>query len=145
MPDIRNNLVVMSSSGGTCIFAYNSTGEYAVAVENNVLWDPDGSGTTYRFFYVDSTSYQGTTADINSFNSLSWAAQNDSVDPALVDADGTDNDIATLMDNDWHLDSDSPYEVTTGGQSLTDYYMSDKDGQDRTATWSVGAYEFDPF
>jgi hypothetical protein len=149
-PDIRNN-IIYTTSGGFCVFEYNSTGENAAAVEDNDLWDPDGSNTTFYAYRTNGGSlYHSTT--IGTFNGLSWASGNVSDDPVFSDEDGADNDITEIEDNDWHLTPDpppsgsgSPWSVTTGGQDLSASFTQDKDGNDRTVSWSMGAYELNPF
>jgi hypothetical protein len=149
-PEILNN-IIYTTGGGFCVFEYNSTGENAAAVENNDLWDPDGSSTTYYAYRVNGgTLYHSNT--IGTFNGLSWASSNVSVDPIFEDANGADNDITEIEDNDWHLTPDpppsgsgSPWSVITGAQDLSAFFTVDKDENDRTISWSMGAYEIDSF
>jgi len=63
--------------------------------------------------------------------------------PFFADIDGPDDDINTMDDNDWHLSASTPPSVYEGGYDLSDEYTTDRDGTERTAPWSIGAYEYD--
>ena len=135
-PTIQNNIVFTSgSSAGYCLYEFDSSSDPAF-LENNDLFDCPTA------FYVD----EGVTnlTSISAVNALidMTASGNVSVDPVFADIDGPDDDITTIGDNDWHLTSTSPVEVTQGGLDLTASIPKDKDGIDRTVPVSIGAYEY---
>jgi hypothetical protein len=51
--------------------------------------------------------------------------------------------FGTQADADWHLSVTSPASVKFGGLDLSVDFTTDKDGVERTAPWSIGAYEQD--
>jgi hypothetical protein len=157
-PDIRNNIIYNSCvSHGYCIFEASPSGVRPLAVQDNDLWDPDDGSTKYYAYRASNPTTYYHATDMTAFNNLNWGTpdrvfDNFSDDPVFIDADGADGDISEIEDNDWHLTPDppgpatgSPWSVTVGGQNLSANFTKDKDGIDRTGSWSVGAYEFDPF
>ena len=148
-PDIRNNIIFNSSkSSGYCVFEANPNGVRPVAIRDNDFWDSDGTYFAYRA--SDPTTYFHSTDIPTTFNNLNgdpdWPdctiEGNDGVNPKLVDEDGA-GDIANVLDNDWHIDANSPWPVKAGGDDLSEFFAHDKDGVERTTIWSVGAYEYD--
>lgn len=143
---IENNIILPDSPTGACIYDNSISGP--AALNNNDLWN---CGVALYFDSVDGTGCAGndicltTAVDVNA---LALAAGNISEDPALVDIDGTDNDMTTATDNDWHLSGGTTTNVRTGGLNGIDEggwgYEDDRDDVPRPASgsgWAIGAYE----
>ena len=146
-PIIRNN-IIFNSGSGYCILELNSDGiTGAQAVENNYLWDKAGATTLY--YTSSGASYDDAQLPDVGVNSLAYASgniTNTTFDPLFVDIDGIDDTITTILDNDWHLRSDSPSGVKTDALDRSLEFTTDRDGKRRTGTgytgWSMGAYEY---
>ena len=157
---IENN-IVFTTGGSTRLCLWEGNDTNPGALRNNDLFDcPDAyyaafaasSGTCP--FYVGSDCYTDI-ADVNDASLITQgtadsASGNVSVDPLFVDVDGVDDDPATVEDNLWYFRAvgTSPCTVTQGGldgtvQSPAWGIFLDKDGNVRTAPWSIGAYEYD--
>jgi hypothetical protein len=137
-PTIQNNIVFTSGGGvGRCFVEFDSASDPVVFHNNDLFGCPTA-------LYRD----EGTT-DITSLDAVNALTDttiggNVSIDPAFVNMNGPDGDINNFADNDWHLSSNSPMEVTQGGLDLSNLFTTDKDGVTRTVPWSMGAYELDP-
>ena len=145
----------MKQAYACCIAEDNNSGVYAASIRNNTLWDFAGS----TILYLTQT---GQNLDsLAAIEALSHASGNWDEDPNLVDIDGADDDIATIEDNDWHLEPTSSVEIRQGGRDGSTQgwgFTTDKDGVTRTNLtqgpdddptnddaegWSMGAYERD--
>jgi len=155
-PSIENNVIFsMATNTRYCIYESSSNTWYASSIRNNDFAEISGDTVMYRpYTEVDLDTLVGMEA-------LAHASGNWNEDPKLVDLDGADNDVATIVDNDWHLKTDSPVEVRQGGADgavLGWGYSNDLDGALRTdlddgpndnpsnddaGGWSMGAYERD--
>lgn len=156
-PDIQNNIIFTSgaSSWGTLIIEVSDNGgTQGIAVGNNCLWARNG-----EVLYEDYNGVQYT--DITSLNDLGYVSGNISIDPLFADIDGTDDDITTIEDNDWHLIASSPVNIRQGGLDGSAEgwgYDTDMEEAPRTnlsqgpngnptntgaAGWSMGAFEKD--
>jgi len=135
-PDIRNN-IFMVFAGGCGIAEENIC---APRVENNLF---SGCTVLYRDDNAtDVLSLDGAIVTTAADPDLTLAGLgNVSGDPALADADGLDDNLATMMDNDWHLTAATALSVARGGQDLSAFFTDDRDGILRTVPWSMGAYE----
>ena len=49
---------------------------------------------------------------------------------------------AQVMAEDWRLNASGPQNARYGGQDLSGFFNTDKDGKTRTDPWSIGAYEY---
>jgi hypothetical protein len=146
-PDIRNNIIYTSSTlatSGYCVFEGNPSSIHAAAVRYNDFWDANPGGPTY-ILYRDSEGETYDSSEMNLLNGKSWADGNVSLNPGFADRDGADDNLSDIVDNDWHLTSDSHSTIRTGGESRSGYFTTDKDGNDRTGGWSMGAYEIDSY
>ncbi len=136
-PSIQNNIIFISGTGWNCSIVENpDNGKYVQAIENNDLWN---TGSTELYEDYLGNPYN----DIVNVNVLSYASGNVDINPIFEDIDGADDDAATMEDNDWHLNDNSPSSVTQGGINLSSEFTKDKDDVTRTAPWSMGAYEKD--
>ncbi len=135
-PDIRNNIFLLYA-GGSGICEENGC---EPRVENNLF---HGCTVLYRDDNTtDVTSLGGAVVTTAAEPDVTLAGLgNVAADPALADADGPDDDIDTMMDNDWHLTPATATAVTQGGQDLSSAFTDDYDGLDRTVPWSIGAHE----
>jgi hypothetical protein len=68
---------------------------------------------------------------------------NQLTDMQVGDNINVDLGFGTQADADWHLNASSPAAVKFGGLDLSVDFSTDKDGIQRTAPWSIGAYEKD--
>ena len=103
-------------------------------LRHNDFWDCD---FIYVYGPVSSRVYYslGDLADLENdlSNGGSPASGNIALDPVFDSAD-----------DGWHLSDLSPVAVKEGGDdSLTGVPDTDKDGNPRTPSWSIGAYEQD--
>lgn len=74
------------------------------------------------------------------------AIGNINVAPVFVSAGGTDNDVTTLINNDWSLADNNPCSISEGGlNGVAEGWNFDMDfnGVVRSIPWSMGAYEND--
>jgi len=153
---IENNIVFTADTASVANHCINE-GNVSLLLRNNDLLSC--STALYVNYVGTGGNCSGDTtrdcltaiADVNSLSDTT-ASDNVSVDPLFEDIDGTDNDITTMDDNDWHLTFSSPTSVTTGGLDGgplgEDFgFTTDKDGTTRTGNnttgWSMGAYEYD--
>ncbi len=138
-PDIRNNIVFISGgSAPYCVYCADTTA-YPDNLIANDLWSTGGA--TYLYFNGSDYSSLG---DGSGVNALSFAGGNIDYDPVFTDPDGTDNDVTTIDDNDWHLTAGSPAEVKGGGSTFFNgQFNYDRDDNPRDGAWSIGAYEQD--
>ena len=143
---IQNNVFFNTGTGGNyCLWECQSgcggIDSRPDDVRNNTLYCGSGAYINQDAgeFAVDATALetllggQGTVV-----------GGNVSLDPLFVDADGPDNDPATVADNDWRLTGGTtPCLVSQGGLDLTGIVDTDIDGNPRTPPYSMGAYEHD--
>ncbi len=138
-PDIRNNIIY---SDETCIKEENDLSNPVMMRNNNlfgcsILYRDNGT-TDITDLTTNITTNEGSDTLANFDNAM--------VDPVFVDFDGADNNLETILDNDWHLTDLSPTSVTIGGLDLSGIITIDKDNAQRTDDgfgigWSMGAYE----
>ncbi len=137
-PTIDNNIISAGTGSNLqyCI-TEDSSGSDAAFLRNNLLFDC----ATGLIFDEVSTN----VTDISVVNGLAdtTASGNISVDPQFVDRDGADDELSTLVDNDWRLSGSSPPSVTAGGLDLSADFEDDFNDNLRTVNWSIGAYELD--
>ncbi len=138
-PDIRNNIVFISGvSTQYCVYCADTTA-YPKALYANDLWSYGGA-IYLRFNGSNYPLLEGGSG----VNDQSFAGGNIDSDPVFADLDGTDNDVSTIDDNDWHLTAGSPAEVKGGGSTFfNDQFNYDRDDNPRDGAWSIGAYEQD--
>ena len=150
-PNIENNIVFSSGANTICYIETDTT-------EPDFMRNNDFFNCTD--IYVDANAGctgngdldgDSTTCTLAEMNALSGAFSNNiSVDPVFEDNDGLDNDITTMIDNDWRLSATTPVSVSAGGLNGIDAgfgYTLDLDGVTRPASptlWSIGAYELTP-
>jgi hypothetical protein len=72
---------------------------------------------------------------MNQLTDMQVDTSNILADPVFVDLSG----------GDWHLSTGTTTAVKFGGRDLSSEFdvLIDKDGNDRTVPWSIGAYELD--
>jgi len=164
-PVVRNNTIDSGSALNTYGIYFTSSSE--PEVENNIIMGPGAAGYgvveasvasgpatvnnndifgfSYAFIDQDGGCGGGQVCTIEQMEALldMTASGNVSLDPVLEDADGADDDPATMEDNLWALTPTSPPEVTGGALDLSADYEDDFTGADRTDPWSMGAYEYD--
>lgn len=138
-PDIRNNII---HSDGTCIVEQNDLANPVVVRNNNLF----GCINLYRDDGTTNITDLTTSITTNEGSGTLANFDNVSVDPVFVDFDGADNDLETILDNDWHLTESTPTSVAGGGLDLSATITTDKDNALRTndgagTGWSMGAYE----
>jgi len=144
-PFIENNIIFTSVlNEGYGIYEDESDADPSSICNNDIFscnkkyFDADGNGE----LTIDQiNNYNNTTQDTSSPSN-----GNISVQPIFADIDGADNDISTLEDNDWRITPASPTIITQGGlNGVTEGWGFDIDmnSNNRTAYWSIGAYEFD--
>jgi len=163
LPIIRNNIIFnLTSAGagfGTCVYEGSNTSD-PTNVQNNNLF-----GCTIAYSDFDS-GCGGTNCSIAQLNALGAGYSgnvgiSNAGNQLLTSINGTDGNISTLSDNDWHLTTNGAIcDVRGGGQNLSSSFITDKDILTRTignpsggctswssvtgATgWSMGAFEQD--
>lgn len=144
-PVIANNIIISLSVG---IFE-NTSGSPAAVSHNNVLSTPAYKdvdlATLFRYICdgAGNLSSSGTfgNSDCSVELTTPLGIGNIYANPFYSNFSGSDGDITTMADNDWHLTASSPVSVTEGADS-TGNIFTDKDGNARTVPWSMGAFEF---
>ncbi len=142
-PTIRNNIIFTTSPSGVGIFEAGN-GNNPGSVRTNCIFD------CLTALYVDNgtdfiTDFTTNITTLEATNTLQFFSNRDvdMINPSyyFVDWDGTDGNVITMTDNDWHLRTTCPNGVKAGGLTLS--IGTDKDGVVRTYYWSIGAYEQD--
>lgn len=165
-PVIQNNIVFSSISTSICIEEF-SAGLVVPNVENNNIFGcanlyKDNAATSYAF--ICTNGQPGSTGGCaTGFSVATTTSGNISVSnggPLFVSINGTDGNINTMSDNDWHLGTAAANcNVRGGGKDLSVSLTTDRDLISRTASlalsgactpantnaagWSMGAYEND--
>jgi hypothetical protein len=161
-PVITNNILwgpttSVSGTEGHCIYEDDSSSKPS-SLQNNLFISAPIA------LYRDSSGNLDDAASINAMNDSLLGGGNMRVDnnittlltPELlfVDVDGPDDDLSTMDDNDWRLQTDDT-AITEGGKdtsvdtcgSAGTYDCGDatidRDGVNRTLPVSIGAYERD--
>jgi hypothetical protein len=155
-PTIENNNLFTSGAAmfSACIVEFTDAGSRAASVKNNNLFD---CPTTTYWASVgvcpgnadgDNNSLTCTLAEMQS--GLGAASSgNVAIDltTSFLNVDGFDNNMLTMDDNDWRLQSFTSNSVKAGGLNGGDLgwgFNLDLDGSVRPGTgapWSIGAYE----
>jgi hypothetical protein len=143
-PVIEDNIIFSagSSPNKIGIYTYDQSGDSDPSVLRNndiynfptaLYYDKDGAGNLAAIKDIQANlPAQGVAVEGNV-----------SIDPAFVDLDGLDSNLATMDDNDWSLSSSSTPFVTMGGRTLSAVFTTDISGTVRTVPWSIGACEYD--
>jgi len=159
-PIIQNNTIDGGSSGSNSsgIFFPFGPNSPSVTIQNNNIFTSEGSSSRYCILDENPIStpsfpqnnnlfdcptalfrkgsfYLTTIEQIHQFLGQP-AGGNVSLNPGFLDVSG----------GDFHLASWSPLEIRQGGLDLStspNPFSTDKDGNTRTAPWSIGAYEQD--
>jgi hypothetical protein len=144
-PNIFNNILFSDVSSAYGIYDSTYLG-YPNGVNNNDIF------CAHIYYYTESsTSGEKTLSEIND-SYLPNCELNISTEPTFVSLDGTDGNINSIKDNDWHLDNGAASTIKTGGLDASGYAdfplndnddAIDKDNNVRTISWSIGAYEND--
>jgi len=135
--DISNCTIVGNAAtlNGGAIQAFRPT-----TLRNCILW---GNTATNGAQLATSSNFVVVTVErcdvaggqagvyLTAGSSLSWGAGNLALDPLLSDADGADNDPATLADNDYRLGAFSPC-IDAGGNAFVPADALDLDGDGNT-------------
>ncbi|MBN1836661.1 MAG: right-handed parallel beta-helix repeat-containing protein [Spirochaetales bacterium] len=151
---IKNNILFTTAVGSRSGIKENDDTCDPVACLNNDIFD-------CPVLYRDRDGAVSNLTDIADVNALSDITSGGNVSIDLIgpvdyflDVDGPDDDITTMLDNDWRLTDDCPVEVRGGGLDLSADFSEDITGAARTsgsptgmsndgaAGWSMGAYEW---
>jgi hypothetical protein len=120
---VLENNIVYSDPETACGIYEDSSAALPLRVKNNDLY---GCATVYHHAGGDCLSVD----DMQTYLGAGCASANVSDEPAFVDAD----------DRDYHLAGPA---VAGAGLDLSAWFATDRDGNPRTASWSIGAYERD--
>lgn len=156
-PNIRNN--ILFTSGGTtrnCLDELNGSSDPSFFENNNLFDCPtalyrDENATTVTNMSTSVSTGAGT-------NTLAFFGNvniNNAGNQLFTDIDGSDNNMLTMSDNDWHLTTNAAICDVRGGGLTISGITTDKDGVTRTigtiagctpantgaTNWSIGAYE----
>ena len=137
-PTIVNNIVFLSTTT-YCINAVNEDplSEPAMVRNNNLDgWVVYLEGSTQHFGVNGTVTTGEGTEELSTWGNVEE-------DSLFEDEIGGDEEIRDMDDNDWHLTDESPAAVREGGMDLSGDFTTDRDGNPRTAPWSMGAYEKD--
>ena len=96
---------------------------------------------TVEYYYQSGDLVAGDLND-PAKTAATTASGNFVIDPMLASLGGTDGNLNTPADNDWHLSALSPTSVTQGGFDLSALFTTDFAGATRSLPWSIGAYEY---
>lgn len=119
---IENNIIFCLNASVGIYEASSSTDPGLI--RNNLFYLPNNN-----HLYFDESTTQITA--ISDINALSGASNNIAGDPLLINRGS----------GDFHIQNDSP--AKSSGLDLSTSFTNDKDGNIRTVTWSIGAYERD--
>lgn len=151
--ELQNN-ILYTYAATTSICIYKQGGSFNTVQNNNLF----GCNIPYNDNLFgcpgnadnDNNASTCTLAEMEALMDIPGGVSgNVAADPMFADIDGTDNDIATMADNDWHFGVGSPASVTASGLNGLDQmpawsFTVDKDGVTRPASgtpWAIGAYE----
>jgi len=131
---IINNILI--AQAGTTKYGINEAGNNA---------DPGRFENNHFYAYATFTAYYRDNNGTN-INNLTTTVNNTPSNPTTATLGAWNNSVGDPLfvdfaNGDWHLQSGSPIEST--GQDLSATFTTDKDGNDRTDPWSIGAYELD--
>jgi hypothetical protein len=153
---IDNNILTANGVVGYCV---QTALQYPLSIKNNNFFSCGNA--PFHMYQTDCATQitPGSTCTLaemealaNDSNIASWNIQQD---VQFEDLDGADDDLTTLLDNNWRLTTSTPVDVRQGGMDLSSAFSLDKDGARRTtvtdgmpsnlnaAGWSMGAYEYD--
>lgn len=157
--EVWNN-IFMGSGSSTALYQSSQSGSFEM-IWNNDFWDV---ATVVHLAAANSACGDSqdcqTVAEVETLYSTS-ALHNVAEDPVLLDSAGSDAQVATVLDNDWHLNSStaatpSPCNVRMGAYNHSSAVSEDFDLAARTMTGedcgtsngshyllSMGAYEQD--
>jgi hypothetical protein len=152
---IQNNILFTAAVGNAYGIRESSADSDPTVCRNNNIFDCPNA------IYYDFEGASANITDIADVNNLSdmTSSGNISVDLIgvanyFVDVDGEDDDITTMLDNDWRLTDNAPVNVRGGGLDLSSDFTTDFAGVTRTtsspsgmtnddaAGWSIGAHEW---
>ena len=165
-PDFFCNTIYGGGSGSTVIsYAIYNTNWAREYIDNNIIFAYTGGASGYGIFEERSDGCEAESLWNNNFFDCITAIYRDfesstnitDVADLTVDAidgvgtgenvpGGMGNNISVnpvFADEEMHLGASSPTSVTQGGIDRSSYTTVDKDGNSRTAPWSIGAYEYD--
>jgi hypothetical protein len=125
---LRNNLFYLATAG---MILYND--------EEGASFDGLSGGQTISDLEATIDAEQGSDMASNNL----FSNDDPNYEPTFDDFDGTDNDLGTMADNDWHLVSPTAVDIYGGARVPPDYDGYDRDGTLRTIPWCIGAYEFE--
>ena len=146
-PHIDNNIIFTSGGDSQAAIQEYNENSHPATLRNNAFYRRAG-----MVLYIDCIDFGGDVwqtlddiatlhSELNASPGVEDASNNVEGDPSFVSLLGTDVDIDTMDDNDWHLSAVT--SISTGGGE--EFYESDGDcdGMPRTIPWSIGAYEYD--
>lgn len=123
-PQIQNNLLITPKTDQFDTFC----------ITEDIDSDPSllRNNNFYGCFALYLDEQSNFITDISAVNNLTDIATsgNISLDPVVVNG----------QSRDWRLTVHTPGEVATGGVDLSADFTVDKDGNNRGASWSIGAY-----
>jgi hypothetical protein len=119
---IANNTVIDKVGIGDDLISIGQSG----CVDN---WD---SSTLVRNNFVYSVSGSGTTLD----SRISTSATNKN------SSSGATNIFVDYANNNFHLKATDSVLRDQGVNTVSSYFTTDKDGNTRSGTWDIGAYEY---
>ncbi len=122
---LRNCTLTANSAGtGGALQGFNSP----TTVDNGILWNNQAS--------EEGTDEIPPTFDVNVLHSIVEGGygepgdDNDDLDPMFLDPDGSDDDPATLSDNDYRLSADAVGAIDQGSNEGVEADGCDLDGDD---------------
>ena len=152
LDDVRIYNNTIYATGSYCIWKDNESGDLTnVHIVNNIFYS---SGGGYYCLWVNSPVGSIVELDYNIYGTNLGNA------PDITDWGGTKYTLAELVSNTSFGDhstyadpvfNDAPSDLTLSasdtiardrGQDLSAYFTTDKDGNTRSGTWDIGAYEY---
>ncbi len=149
---VVGNFSSCASNGGVCAVVEASTTALRSSLYNYVL-GTNSVAANYTYIGVGSQQYSSLDGPVTDSFEGNVTLFNQSFGTAVVDADGGDDNLLTMADNDWHLAADvgrTSFDATQALCGLSDPTPNepcrgtalDIDGGGRSATSSPGADEF---
>ncbi len=136
-PSICNNIILFSDNTHARYGIYEEhASSDPVEVKNNAVYNAADA-----LYYDDEESALDQVADNSAplyegnFRGVNWLT-------TPVGVDNVNDNPQLVSATNMHFTSGSPSSITEGGKILPEF-STDKDGNPRTADWSIGAYEKD--
>lgn len=152
-PEISNNIIFTAGAPNQKAIHELDAGAHVSRLLNNLFYYLyDGAMVAY-YDWDDAGGADGLEIGVADLETVlrpkpevlevSGNIEDDGTLLVFEDESGADTLVTTLLDNDWRLAASTHADVYGGGTVLVTDTTADFDGVERTAPWSIGAFEHD--